>query len=126
EVQRLRGELAQAQYAQTRLAQLSREVGLDNSASISAYHPVAADVISRDAVLWYQHIEVDKGSDDGVRLGDPVVGDGGLVGVVKVVGPTYSVVTLITDHTMAEAAQVEDQAGDTGVLVTAVGDPNQL
>lgn len=126
EVHRLQAELAQAQYAQTQNAQLSHEVGLDRSHSISAYRPVAADVISRDAVLWYQHVEVDKGSEDGVRVGDPVIGDRGLVGEVTTVGPTYSVVTLITDHTMAVAAQVEDGAGDSGVLVPAVGDPNQL
>jgi rod shape-determining protein MreC len=83
-------------------------------------------VISADAVLWYQTIELDKGSADGVAVGNPVIGDGGLVGNVTVVGPTYSVVTLITDHTVAVAAQVADHAGDTGVLVPAVGDPNQL
>lgn len=123
---KLVAELAQAKYAESRLAQLSHEVGLDQAVGISAHHPVAADVISRDSGLWFQQMEVDKGSDDGARVGDPVIGDRGLVGKVTVVGPTYSVVTLITDHTMAEAAQVEDGAGDTGVLVPAVGDPNQL
>lgn len=124
--QRLVAELAQARSALAQNAQLSRLVGLDHSDSISSYHPVAANVISRDAILWYQHIEVDKGSDDGVRVGDPVIGDGGLVGSVTTVGSTYSVVTLITDHTMHEAAQVLDQNNDTGVLVPAVGNPNQL
>ena len=37
-----------------------------------------------------------------------------------------SVVTLITDHSYAVAAEVEDRSGDTGVLVPAVGNPNQL
>ncbi len=126
EVHRLQSQLAQAQYAQTENAQLSREVRLDTADSINAYHPVAAQVISHDAGLWYQEIELDKGSEDGVRVGDPVTGDGGLVGDVTVVGPTYSEVTLITDHTLAVAAQLNDRAGDTGVLVPAVGDPNQL
>ncbi|MFL5824059.1 MAG: rod shape-determining protein MreC [Solirubrobacteraceae bacterium] len=126
EVHSLQRQLAQAQYAESQLRQLRRQVGLDASQSINAYHPVAANVISRDAVLWYQRIEVDKGSDDGVRLNDPVIGGGGLVGEVTVVGPSYSIVTLITDHTMAVAAQVENRAGDTGVLVPAVGDPNHL
>jgi rod shape-determining protein MreC len=126
EVQRLQADLAEAQYAETQNTQLRHLVRLDQSHSIDAYHPVTADVISRDASLWYQQIEVDKGSDDGVRLNDPVIGDRGLVGEVSVVGPTYSVVTLITDHSMAVAAQVEDGAGDTGVLLPAVGDPNQL
>jgi rod shape-determining protein MreC len=124
--QKLVAQLAQARYALAQNAQLSRLVGLDHSDGISSYHPVAASVISRDAILWYQHIEVDKGSDDGVRVGDPVIGDGGLVGNVSTVGATYSVVTLITDHTMSEAAQLVDQKNDSGVLVPAVGDPNQL
>lgn len=124
--QRLTAELAQARSALAENEQLSRLVGLDHSDSISSYHPVAANVISRDAILWYQHIEVDKGSDDGVRVGNPVIGDGGLVGNVTTVGPTYSVVTLITDHTMSEAAAVVDQKNDSGILIPAVGDPNQL
>ena len=37
----------------------------------------AAHVISRDPTLWYETIEVDKGSDDGVHVNDPVIGDGG-------------------------------------------------
>lgn len=124
--QRLVAELAQARYKLSQYPQLSRLVGLDQSDSISSYHPLTADVISRDAILWYQHIEVDRGSDDGVRVGDPVIGDGGLVGNVSTVGATYSVVTLITNHTMSEAAQVVDQKNDSGVLIPAVGDPNQL
>jgi rod shape-determining protein MreC len=123
---KLVAELARARYALSQNAQLTHLVGLDRSHSISSYHPVAADVISRDASLWYQTIEVDRGTDDGVRRSDPVIGDRGLVGQVSTVGSTYSVVTLITDHTMAEAAQVENSAGDSGVLVPAVGEPDQL
>ncbi len=126
ENQHLISELAQARYKLSQYPQLSRMVALDQSDSISSYHPVTADVISRDASEWYQHIEVDKGSDDGVRVGNPVIGDGGLVGNVTTVGSTYSVVTLITNHTMSEAAQVVDQKNDSGILSPAVGDPNQL
>jgi rod shape-determining protein MreC len=126
QVHRLQAQLAQAKYAQTQNAQLSKQLGLDASLSISAYKPVGAHVITRDATLWYETIEVDKGSDDGVRTGNPVTGDGALVGQVTVVDPTVSIVSLITDHTMAVAAQVQDGSGDTGVLVPAVGNPNQL
>ena len=137
ENQKLILRLAQAQYAESQLAQLSHEVHLDRVADINAYHPVAASVTFRNPGLFYQQMEVDKGSDDGVRLGDPVVGDRGLVGKVSIVGPTYSEVTLITDPNMAVAAAVESPtsaskggpphvSGDTGVLEPAVGDPNQL
>jgi rod shape-determining protein MreC len=126
EVHHYQAELAQAQYAASLNAQLSKQVGLDNSNSIATYRPVAAHVFLRDPTLWYATVEVDKGAADGVRVNDPVTGDGALVGQVTVVGANYSIVTLITDHTVAEAAQVSDSSGDTGVLVPAVGDPNQL
>jgi rod shape-determining protein MreC len=126
EVQTLRAELAQARLRAINDAQLTKEVGLDNSIGISSYVPVGAHVISRDPTLWYATIELDKGSDDGVRRDDPVVGDGALVGKISTVGATFSIVTLITDHSYAVTAQVQDQYGDTGVLVPAVGNPNQL
>jgi rod shape-determining protein MreC len=59
-------------------------------------------------------------------VGDPVIGDGGLVGKISTVAPTIAVVTEITDHSMAVAAQVQDSSADTGILVPAVGNPNQL
>ena len=106
--------------------QLARQVGLDQSNSISSYQPVTADVIGRDPTLWYQTITIDKGSDDGVGYDDPVTGDGALVGKVTTVDATVSIVTLITDHTYGVAAEVLDSGGDTGVLVPDVGYPNQM
>jgi len=125
DVQYYRAQAAHYKGAWILNQQLRHEVGLDNG-GLSAYKPVAANVIVRDPNLWYETITIDKGSDDGVRVGDPVTGDGALVGNITTVGSTYSIVTLITDHTMAVAAQVQDAAGDTGVLVPAVGNPNQL
>jgi len=125
-VERLTSELAQAQEAQLLNRQLSREVHLDATDNISHYKPVTADVIWHDPTLWYQTIEIDKGSDDGVQVDQPVIGDGALVGKVSTVDPTVSVVQLITDHSVNVAAQVQDKKGDTGLLVPAVGNPNEM
>jgi rod shape-determining protein MreC len=126
EVQTLRTQLDRAQGALIQNAQLSKLVGLDNSLGIASFQPVTAQVISRDPILWYATIEVDKGSDDGVRMNDPVVGDGGLVGKISTVMPTAAIVTLITEHSFAVSATVQDSLGDPGVLVPEVGNPNQL
>jgi rod shape-determining protein MreC len=126
EVDKLRTENAGLQAALIENTQLRNEVKLDNSLGMSSYQPLAANVIQRDPTLWYATIEVDKGSDDGVHKEDPVIGDGALVGKISTVAPTVSIVTLITDHTYAVTSQVQDQYGDTGVLVPAVGNPNQL
>ena len=69
---------------------------------------MAAHVISKDPTVWYATVEVDKGTDDGVHVNDPVIGDGGLVGKISLAGPTFAIVTLITDHSMAVAAQVAE------------------
>jgi rod shape-determining protein MreC len=122
----LTSQLAQAKGAELLNRQLAREVHLDTSLDLSSYHPVTAQVILRDPTLWYQTISVDKGSDDGVALHDPVVGDGALVGEVTEVSATASFVTLITDHTLSVTARVLDTNNDTGELVPAVGNPNEL
>lgn len=126
ELHTTQAELAQAQSAELENRQLSKEIGLSQSNVIAAYQKVSADVIEHDASLWYSQIEVDRGAGDGVRVNDPVVWYGALVGKVATVGSNYSVVTLITDHTFAAAAQVQDQNGDQGVLQPDLGNPNQL
>ena len=125
-VQSLTAQLAQAKGAQYQNRQLSNLVHLDDSIGVQAHRPVTAQVIARDPLLWYQTVEVDKGSDDGVHLHDPVIADKGLVGEVSEVSATASIVSLITDHTVSVTARVTDANGDTGELVPAVGNPNQL
>jgi rod shape-determining protein MreC len=125
-VGQLTQELAAAKGAQFQNQQLRKEVGLDDSIGIDAYHPVTGQVILRDPTLWYQTVNIDKGSDDGVGLHDPVLADGYLVGEVSEVAANASVVSLITDHTVSVTARVTDTNGDTGELVPAVGSPNQL
>ncbi|MDQ6731724.1 MAG: rod shape-determining protein MreC [Actinomycetota bacterium] len=106
--------------------QLRNQIGLDQSNSIGSYHPVTASVYARDPTLWYQTIYVDKGSDNGISVNDPVTGDGYLVGRVTTVDPTVSIVTLVTDPSYAVTAEVLGGGGDTGILVPAVGTPGQM
>jgi rod shape-determining protein MreC len=69
---------------------------------------------------------VDSGSGEGVNKNDPVIGPGGLVGLVTTVGSDFSVVTELTDAGFAVGAQVQDSNGDSGVLRPAVGNPGSL
>jgi rod shape-determining protein MreC len=127
ENQRLTQQLDRALYAESQLSQLKQLVHLDNSDSINSYAPVSANVIEQDPTYWYQTIEVDKGSDDGVQDGDPVIGDDGLVGDVSDVGSNFSIVSELTDDKFAVSAVVEDGgAGDQGLLTPEVGNPFQL
>jgi rod shape-determining protein MreC len=125
QVANLTAKLARAQYAASQNAELRAQLHLvDNG--LNTFKPVAASVIFRDPSLWYATIQVDKGSGDGIHKGDPVTGAGALVGEVTQVGSNFSVVSLLTDPAMAVAAKVLDSNGDTGVLVPAVGNPNEL
>jgi rod shape-determining protein MreC len=126
QVQQLNKEVAQYHSAAIQNQQLLKQQGLDQSVSLDTYRPLGADVIGRDPSLWYQQVEVDKGSGDGVQQDDPVTGDGALVGKVTSVQGSSAIVTMITDHSYAVAARVLNSKGDSGLLVPAVGNPNQL
>ncbi len=125
ENQSLRSLVARYEYEATQNRELTKLVGLDSHSGIDAFGPLAANVIEYNPSLWYQQIEVDKGSDDGVHQYAPVVGDGALVGDVTFVGPSYAVVTELFGANFAVGA--EDAAtGDAGVLEPAVGNPTSL
>jgi rod shape-determining protein MreC len=126
EVERLRGELARSQTAQRDAAQLSGLVGLSRQDMYPrGTDPIAARVIARSPTVWYSSVKIDKGSGDGVKVDQPVIAAGGLVGrVTQVTGGTAEVV-LITDASSAVTAQVMP-AGASGVVRPQVGNPNDL
>jgi rod shape-determining protein MreC len=126
QVDSYRAELAQDRYKALQYNQLAHELALDQRIGVDSYHPVAASVIERDPTFWYQTIEVDAGSDEGVVKGDPVLADQGLVGDVTTVDASVSIVTLLTDHSYAVPAEVLDGSGANGLLVPSIGNPNQL
>lgn len=126
EVDKLTAEVATLRTEQLQNRQLTHEVGLDQTIGIANYHPVGANVISRDPSLWFQQVQIDAGADAGIAQNDPVVADGALVGLVTSVDPSVSVVTLITDHAIQVGATILDQKGDEGLLAPSVGNPNQL
>lgn len=106
--------------------QLRALVGLDDHTSLRQYKPVTGRVIGRSPTVWYSTIQIDKGSSDGVRVDQPVVGGAGLVGKVTTVSGGSAIVTLITDHTSGVSAKVLDAAGDYGEVVPEVGNPGKL
>jgi len=122
----LRSQVVGTQAALEENAQLRRMVGLDTRRGVDAYDPVTARVIGRSPTVWYARIEVDRGSDDGVRVDQPVVNGQGLVGKVTDVTPGTAVVTLLTDHTSGVSARVLRGGGELGTVVPAVGDPTDL
>jgi rod shape-determining protein MreC len=69
---------------------------------------VAAEVISRNASQNERVLTLDRGTDDGVSEGDPVVAGGGaLVGYVREVGPNFSGVLLLNDTRFTVVGLIE-------------------
>jgi rod shape-determining protein MreC len=69
---------------------------------------VAAEVISRLINSQERVISIDRGSDSGIRVDDPVVAGGGaLVGQVVEVGPNFSRIMLLSDTRFDVAGMLE-------------------
>ncbi len=59
---------------------------------------IGAQVVAWDPKAWFKTITIDRGSQDGVRVGMPVVSDLGLVGRVVELSPHFSRVLLVIDY----------------------------
>jgi len=125
QVRSLRSQAISGESAVRENVQLKGALGLDRSASLTSYHPVTSRVIGRSPTVWYQTLNVDRGSSSGVRVDQPVVDGDGLVGKVTSVTGSVAQVTLITDHTSGVSAKVAD-TGVNGIVQPAVGNPNDL
>jgi rod shape-determining protein MreC len=61
------------------------------------YRELAANVIARDASIWYRRLIIDRGTLDGVKRDMPVATAVGVVGRVISVGLNFAMVQVITD-----------------------------
>ena len=68
---------------------------------------VAVSVIAEEVTPWFRTVVINRGIQDGIREGLPVVAVNGVVGQVLKVGETSSKVLLLTDHASAMAATVQ-------------------
>src|SRR3954447_17737594 len=62
--------------AQNRLRELDQQTKLrdiDTTGGMDRYAPVDARVFIRSPNSWFQRVEINKGTSDGVRRGDPVI-----------------------------------------------------
>jgi rod shape-determining protein MreC len=105
--------------------ELRQLLGLGRDLRLTDQGPVTARVIGRSPTVWYATINIDKGSSSGVREDQPVITGDGLVGTVSAVSPHAAVVTLITDHSVAVSARV-NESRVPGMVQAAVGAPGDL
>lgn len=98
---------------------------IDRHVQLSGYRPVSAEVVQESASVWYQTIDIDKGSSEGIAVNDPVINGEGLVGKVTAAASDAAQVSLITDSKFWVSARI---AGDraAGMLQPKVGNPSDL
>lgn len=83
------------------------------------YKTVAARVIGRDASNWWKSIQIDRGSDAGLRENLAVLNADGLIGKTISVTRGEARVLLITDPN-CKASAVIQETRDTGVVAGGV------
>jgi rod shape-determining protein MreC len=84
------------------------------------FRGLAAEVIARPAGAFTQAVVVAVGSDDGVRVNDPVVAPEGLVGLVTRVTPGTARIQLLTDQQLA-VPSLDLRTGAPGIVRHARG-----
>jgi len=83
---------------------------------------VAASVIGRDPVPFLRFIQIDKGTDDGIRHGMPVVTQQGLVGRVDAVTAGAARVQLITDANVNVNVRLQSSGVDAMLSGSVTGE----
>ena len=77
------------------------------------YETVAATVIARESSEFRRLVVLDKGTDDGIAVGDVAIAAGGaLAGRVVEVGPDSAKVVLLTDGEFDGHRPADDERGD--------------
>ena len=73
----------------------------------AVFQLMPARIIARDAATWYNTIQVDRGSEEGIEPDMPVLTEEGLVGKTSVISAHASTVILVADENCRVAANVE-------------------
>jgi rod shape-determining protein MreC len=117
---RLQAQVVQLQQQVAETQALAALVNFSRSNPESSY--TAASVIGRDPSPFLHYIIIDKGSNDGLRRGMPVVTDQGLVGRVDAVIGSAARVQLITDPASVINVRLEKTGREAQLVGTISGD----
>lgn len=88
---------------------------IQNFRSNLNYASIIANVIGRDPSNWNASLIIDKGHDEGVEAGQPVLSPLGVVGRIYEVGHNTAKVILVSDPSFAVAAVVQ-RSRENGLL----------
>jgi rod shape-determining protein MreC len=121
EVDDLRSQLVSEKETEAENQRLRQMLGFINQPSFPKnYKQVTARVIGRSGSVWNATVTINRGSSDGIIMGQTVVSGQGLVGQVSAVTTNAAQVLLITDNT----SHVESIVQNGGAQGTVIGSIN--
>lgn len=99
-------KLRQALYDATRDSTQTEKVMAEK---LKGYELIPATVVSNSSERTNNYLVIDRGERDGVRPEMGVIGGGGVVGIVYLTGPNYSLVIPITNRKSSISCRVRGQ-----------------
>ena len=112
ENQKLKVRLMQLEEAESENERLKKSLSFKERSKFSL---VAARVISFDASNLRRSLVIDKGKNQRIKIGSPVISPEGIVGIVVEVGNSSSRIILVNDLDFSMAAKVK-RSNVTGVI----------
>ncbi len=111
-------------YAQ--IKELQKEVTdlkstLKLNATLSEYNYINATVVNRNIGYWYNTLNIDKGTKNGIKKGDAVITSEGLIGKITNVSNFSSSVKLITTDEISNKISVKINSGDKYLYGLLIG-----
>ncbi len=111
-------------YAQ--IEELQKEVTelkstLDLNATLSEYTYINATVVNRNIGYWYNNLTIDKGSKNGVKKGDAVITNSGLIGKITNVSNFSSTVKLLTSDEISNKISIKINSDDEYLYGLMIG-----
>ncbi|MEP6895106.1 MAG: rod shape-determining protein MreC [Chloroflexota bacterium] len=120
EVSELQAQIIQLQQQTGQTQILAALVDFATSRSENTYK--AAAVIGRDPSPFLQYVIINRGSNDGIQRGMPVVTNQGLVGRVDAVIADAARVQLITDPASSVNVRLQNAQTDASLIGSVTGD----
>lgn len=128
EIDRIYERQAELNVLKDENARMEEELELQQS--LTDYRTISGTVISRNPDNWVDQVVIDRGSQDGVEIGMPVMSGNGLIGRISETNPTSSKVVLLTniEQTSNQVASEIVMEEDTvyGIVSDYDEDANQL
>lgn len=114
---KLKMQLTENEVTKEELAQLDAlsEV-LNYKKVLGEFSTVTANITSKDESNWVYSFVINRGSESGIKVGNTVVNDKGLVGIVDSVGDGWAKISSIVENTNKISFRVVGNEEEIGIV----------